>query len=59
MFKKLLNGLLDQPVLASLFLSDFFILLFHRPPLLFSLAMLGALVGMAMYLGQKLVIFKV
>lgn len=58
MFKKILNGLLDQPVLTSLFLTDFFVLLFHRPPFLFSLAMLGALVGMAMYLGQKLVLFK-
>jgi hypothetical protein len=58
MLKKLLDGLIDQPVLTSLFLTDFFVLLFHRPPLLFSLVMMGALVGMAMYLGQKLALFK-
>jgi hypothetical protein len=59
MFKKILDGLINQPVLTSLFLTDFFVLLFHRPPFIFSLAMLGALVGMAMYLGQKLSLFKV
>lgn len=58
MLKKLIDGLIDQPMLTSLFLTDFFVLLFHRPPFLFSLVMMGALVGMAMYLGQKLALFK-
>ncbi|MFA6161829.1 MAG: hypothetical protein WC685_00185 [Methylobacter sp.] len=59
MFKKILDGLIDQPFLTSLFATDFFILLFHRPPFLFSLLMMGALVGMCMYFGQKLSIFKI
>ncbi|SJM90401.1 hypothetical protein [Crenothrix polyspora] len=59
MFKKILDGLINQPVLTSLFLTDFFVLVFHRPPFIFSLVMMGALVGMAMYLGQKLSLFKV
>jgi len=58
MFKKILNGLIDQPLLTSLFLTDFFILLFHRPPFFFSLLMLGALMAMCMYFGQKFTIFK-
>ena len=59
MFKKILNALIDQPVLTSIFVTDFFILLFHRPPLLFSLVMLGALMAMCMYFSQKLALFKV
>jgi hypothetical protein len=59
MFKKILDGLISQPLLTSLFLTDFVVLLLHRPPFLFSLVMLGALVAMAMYLGQKLNLFKV
>jgi hypothetical protein len=58
MFKKILDGLIDQPFLTSLFVTDFFILLFHRPPFLFSILMMGALVGMCMYFGQKLSLFK-
>ncbi len=58
MFKNIFNGLIDRPFLTSLFATDFFILLFHRPPFLFSLAMLGALMGMCMYFGQKLAVFK-
>jgi len=57
MFKKILNSLIDQPLLTSLFATDFFILLFHRPPFLFSLIMLGALMAMCMYFGQKLALF--
>lgn len=59
MFKKILDGLIDQPFLTSLFATDFFILLFHRPPFLFSLLMMGALVAMCMYFGQKLALFKI
>jgi len=58
MFKKLLTGFIDQPFFTSLYLADFFILLFHRPPVLFSLLMIGGLVGMSMYLGQKLELFS-
>lgn len=57
MFKKILNGLIDQPFFTSLFVADFALLLFHRPPFLFSVAMVGALVAMSMYLGQKLALF--
>jgi hypothetical protein len=59
MYKKILDGLIDQPFLTSLFLIDFFVLLVHRPPVLASLLLLVALVGMSMYLGQKLALFKV
>lgn len=58
MFKKLLNGLIDRPLFTSLFVADFALLLFHRPPFLFSIVMVGALVAMSMYLGQKLELFS-
>ncbi|MEQ1635648.1 MAG: hypothetical protein ABL903_03080 [Methylococcales bacterium] len=58
MFKKIIAGLIDRPILTSLFVTDFFILLFHRPPILFSILMLGSLVAMCMYFGQKLELFK-
>jgi hypothetical protein len=59
MFKKILNGFIDHPLLTSLFVADFGILLFHRPPFFFSLIMLGSLMAMCMYFGQKLALFKV
>jgi hypothetical protein len=59
MFKNVIASLIDQPLLTSLFLSDFFVLLFHRPPFFFSLLMFSALIGMTMYFGQKLALFKV
>ncbi len=58
MFNKIFNGLIDQPLFTSLFIADFAILLFHRPPFFFSLLMVGALVAMSMYLGQKLELFN-
>ncbi len=58
MYNKIITGLLDRPILTSLFIMDFFILLFHRPPVFFSLVMLGSLVVMCMYFGQKLELFK-
>lgn len=58
MIKKLLGGFVDHPLFTSLFLADFAVLLFHRPPFLFSILMVGALVGMSMYLGQKLELFE-
>jgi hypothetical protein len=51
--------LIDQPILTSLFLSDFFVLLFHRPPFFFSLLMFSGLLGITMYFGQKLSLFKI
>lgn len=58
MFKQLIDGFVNHPFVTSLFAADFVILLFHRPPFLFSLAMLGGLAFMCMYLGQKIAIFK-
>ena len=58
MFNKVLNALIDQPLFTSLFAADFFVLLFHRPPFLFSVLMVGGLVAMSMYLGQKLELFN-
>jgi hypothetical protein len=58
MFKKIISSFIDHPFLTSIFAADFFILLLHRPPFLFSLAMLGGLMAMCMYFGQKLSLFK-
>ncbi len=58
MFKKIINELIDHPLLTSIFVIDLFILAFHKPPFLFSFLMLGALVAISMYLGQKLALFK-
>jgi hypothetical protein len=58
MFKKIIADLIERPVLTSIFVTDFFILLFHRPPFIFSIIMLGSLVLMCMYFGQKLALFK-
>jgi len=58
MFKKILSGFIDQPLFTSLFIADFALLLFHRPPFLFSALMVGALVAMSMYMGQKLELFR-
>lgn len=57
--KKILSALVDQPFLTSLFVADFFILLLHRPPFVFSLVMLVGLMAMCMYFGQKLALFKI
>ncbi|MDO8843771.1 MAG: hypothetical protein Q7U98_10730 [Methylicorpusculum sp.] len=58
MFKKIIIALIDKPLLTSLFVTDLGILLFHRPPFLFSVVMFGALLAMSMYFGQKLSLFK-
>lgn len=58
MFKTIIGELLNNPLLTSIFVVDFFILLFHTPPFIFAFLMLGALVAMSMYLGQKLALFK-
>lgn len=56
---KIVNECLDQPLLAAIFICDFAVLLFHRPPLLYSLVMMALLVAIAMYLGQKMALFDV
>lgn len=58
MFNKIMNALIDQPFLASIFIMDFAVLLLHKPPFLFSVLMLGGLAAMCMYYGQKLALFK-
>jgi len=58
MFKKIMIGLIDQPFLTSLYVADLAILLLHKPPFAFSVVMMGALIGMSMYYGQKLALFK-
>lgn len=58
MFKKIITGLIDQPFLTSIFVADLAILLIHKPPFIFSLVMMSALIGMSMYFGQKLALFK-
>jgi hypothetical protein len=58
MLKKIVSDLIDSPLLTSIFVVDFFVLVFHRPPFLFSIVMLGGLVGMSLYFGQKLAIFQ-
>jgi hypothetical protein len=57
MFTKIMNVLIDQPFLASIFIADFSVLLLHKPPFLFSVLMLGGLAAMCMYYGQKLALF--
>lgn len=56
--KKIIDGFIDNPLITSIFVADFFILLFMRPPVFFSLIMLGTLAACGMYLGQKIAPFK-
>lgn len=58
MIKKILNELIDHPFLTSIFVSDLVVLLFHRPPFLFSALMLSLLMILSMYFGQKMALFK-
>jgi hypothetical protein len=58
MLNKIIKGFIDHPLLTSLFAADFLILLFHKPPFLFSLLMLGGLTIICMYFGQKIALFK-
>ena len=59
MFKKIITGLINQPVFASLYIADLAILLLHKPPFAFSIVMMGALVAMSMYFGQKNSLFNI
>jgi hypothetical protein len=56
--KKIIDGFIDNPLTTSIFAVDFLLLIFMRPPVFFSLIMLGTLAGCAMYLGQKMAPFK-
>jgi len=58
MLKKITACLVDHPLLASIYISDLAILLLHKPPFAFSLVMMSVLVGISMYYGQKLNLFK-
>ncbi len=58
MFKKIMASLIERPFLTSIYVADLAILLLHKPPFIFSLVMLGALIAMSMYYGQKLALFK-
>jgi len=58
MIKKILDTLIDHPLLTSILVADFFILLLHKPPVFFSLLMLVAMMAVCMYLGQKMAFFK-
>lgn len=55
---KIINIVIDQPLLGSLFIADFAILSFHKPPFIFSVLMLGGLGALCMYYGQKLALFN-
>jgi len=59
MIKKIFNAFLDNPFLASIVISDLFILIFHNPPFIFSIAMFAILISYCLFLGQKLALFKV
>ena len=58
MSKKIIKIMTDHPLLASLFIMDLALLLFIRPPFFFSLIMMGGLVAICMFLGQKLQLFN-
>ncbi len=60
MFKNVLVSLLDHPVLTSVFLSDFLVLLLGpRLPFVASLVLFSGLIAMTLYFGQKLALFKI
>jgi hypothetical protein len=58
MFKKIIKALIENPFLTSLYVADLAILLLHKPPFVFALVMMAALIAMSMYYGQKLALFK-
>lgn len=53
-FRKFWNLVLDHPLLSAILIVDFVFLLFHRPPVLFSLPMMLGLVAMAMYFAREI-----
>jgi len=58
MFKKIINSLIEHPFLTSIYITNLVILLLHKPPFAFSVVMMAGLIGMSMYYGQKLALFK-
>jgi hypothetical protein len=57
--KKIIGALIDQPLLGSVFIADFFLVFFIKSMhWTFTALMLGGLVAMSMYYGQKLALFK-
>ena len=50
---KILNALIDNPFVTSILVADLLVLAFHKPPFLFSVAMLGLLMYLSIYVGQK------
>jgi hypothetical protein len=57
--KKFMSALIDQPILGSIFIADFFLVFFIKSAhWSFTALMLGGLIGMSMYFGQKLTVFK-
>ncbi len=57
MWKKTLDVFIDHPFLTAVFVTDLTILLFHRPPFVFSVLMFAALIVMCMYYGQRVSVF--
>ncbi len=58
MLKKIRIMLIDHPLLTTLFIIDVAILALHKPPFIFSMAMLTALMTICLFFGQKLELFK-
>ena len=58
MFKNIIHALIDHPLLTSIYVIDLVILLLHKPPFIFSLVMMSALIAISMFFGQKLELFK-
>ncbi|MEN8260122.1 MAG: hypothetical protein ABFS02_05965 [Pseudomonadota bacterium] len=56
--KEILNHFIDHPALTSVLVVDLAILMFLRPPALVSLIMLGILIGVSMFFGEKLALFS-
>lgn len=53
-FNKLGSLILDHPLLSAILFVDFGVLLFHRPPVVFSLVMLLGLVALAMFFSREM-----
>ncbi|MDD2864851.1 MAG: hypothetical protein PHQ03_06585 [Methylococcales bacterium] len=60
MFKNVLASLIDHPILTSVFLSDFLVLLLGpRLPFIASFLLFSVLITLCLYFGQKLALFKI
>ncbi|MGH8477675.1 MAG: hypothetical protein ACRER2_18245 [Methylococcales bacterium] len=57
--KPIIDQLIKTPLLTSLFVVDFVILTFYKPWAFFSLVLLGGLVALSMYFGQKLKLYSI